>query len=369
MSIQKITVDFAKIANVKAPISVNLDKNDWRDGLIIRTPNWLGDAVMALPAIYSIRKVVPQDCAIFALTTKNNFPLFDSINCLDRVLTLSNSHSMWSKNEISRVAHAKLGVALLFNASFRDAFFFRYAMPFAKIFGISSRFNNLFLTQGFRFNSPEIKLEKIHQGSKYLAMAYAFGAPLWDGKFPEFKEAKEPEITDPMILEISKLNNLLAIAPGAAYGPAKKWQTANFAKFCEFWIEQKNGYVAILGSKSDLETALQIKNMLNSDKIFNLAGKTDLYDVIRILKNASFCLANDSGIMHLAAALNRPGFAIFGSTDPAVTAPLSSRWISFYSACDCSPCFKRYCPRNSYECLSDISSDFVIQEYLSQKET
>jgi len=360
--VKKIVTDIQKIRKTKLTnLKITLDKHDWRDGIIIRSPNWLGDAIMAIPAIKMLKTIVPRDCATVLLCPENIYPVFDSLNIIDHSFSFSALHGYWNCKEILRISHANFGVAVLFNSSFRDSFLFRFSMLFGKIYALSGRLNNIFLTNAFSFDKFD-ELKGYHHTSKYLSVSYAFGSDFWDGKFPMFEDIKEPEITSSEVLKVASSDKLLAIAPGAAYGPAKKWNFANFAKVAEYWINEKKGSVVILGNKVDHSIASNIENMIGSKGLFNLAGKTDLYDVIKILKNSKLCISNDSGIMHLASALGCPGIAVFGSTNPFLTSPLSEKWVSFYSDIDCSPCFKRDCPHKNYRCFEEIRPELIIDE-------
>jgi heptosyltransferase-2 len=115
-----------------------------------------------------------------------------------------------------------------------------------------------------------------------------------------------------------------------------------------------------LGSKGERPIAAEIVKGLPEGSAFNLAGETKLDELMALLKASSACLANDSGVMHLAAALGLKGVAIFGSTDPSATSPVSKNWRMLFEKLDCSPCFKRDCPKGSKDCLSRITPEMAI---------
>ncbi|HPN84158.1 MAG TPA: lipopolysaccharide heptosyltransferase II [Victivallales bacterium] len=361
--------DLAKIANdVQLDCRIAFPKLEWRDGLAIRTPNWLGDAAMCLPAIKLLRSVVPKDCAIFAVTIPSLSPLFESVECIDRVLVLPGPHKLWRRSDIIRLRRSNCGAAILLNNSLRDASFFRVAMPLRRIYGASARGRSLFFTKSFEFPQDGLLSKEHHHASRYLSMAYSLGAKTWDASFPLIKDIKEPEITPREIIQASEMENILAVAPGAAYGPAKKWPVANFAKICDWWINENNGSVVILGAQNEKRSAEELGVKLKSKKLVDLAGKTDIPDLIKILKKSSFCVSNDSGIMHLSAAVGGAGLAIFGSTNPFATGPLSGKWSILYSEEKCSPCLKRECRFSHYNCLKNIEPRDVILAISETKE-
>jgi len=339
---------------------VELRDGDWRDGLAFRAPNWLGDAVMALPALLQSRKLIPETCGLFVVTPPSLTAFFASLPIVDSVITLHAAHSLWKRQETVQLRIARAGVGFLCNNSLRDPIYFRKAgVP--KLFGAAARGRSPLLTQAFRFPKRRNRqMNKLHHAGRYLAMAYALGADEWNGDLPVFATAHEPEIIPREILDLAATRKLLAVGAGAAYGKAKQWPAENFHQVCRHWIDS-GGTVALLGTRKEHDTAVAVAEKLPTEKVHNLAGKTDLADLIYLLQKTTACIANDSGIMHLAAALGTPGVAIFGSTDPSATGPISTNWQILYEQQECSPCFKRECPFGHYQCLQAITPDKVFE--------
>ena len=154
--------------------------------------------------------------------------------------------------------------------------------------------------------------------------------------------------------------HVLAVAPGAAYGAAKRWDTERFQEVCRWWLEEKKGYVVVLSARNEAELASAAVEGLSGDHVIDLAGKTTLVELMKILQNAEMCVANDSGNMHLSAALGGKGVAPFGPTDPAATSPVSAKWSILFNKQECAPCFKRVCPNGSKKCLACITAQDVI---------
>ncbi|ADL54557.1 lipopolysaccharide heptosyltransferase II [Gallionella capsiferriformans] len=148
--------------------------------------------------------------------------------------------------------------------------------------------------------------------------------------------------------------------PGAEYGPAKRWPIAYFAEIAQRLHAQ--GYaVWLVGSNKDREVAEKIVALGNPDTR-NLCGSTDLSDAIALLSVATLVISNDSGLMHLAAALDRTLIALFGSSSPEFTPPLSNSAQVVKLDIKCSPCFKRECPLGHFNCMNHLTPDLVWQK-------
>lgn len=148
--------------------------------------------------------------------------------------------------------------------------------------------------------------------------------------------------------------------PGAEYGPAKRWPVPYFAEIAQRL--QKHGFaVWLVGSAKDKEIADKIVALGNPTSR-NLCGDTDLADAIALLSCAELILSNDSGLMHLAAALNRPMLALYGSSSPDFTPPLSDKAQVVKLGLKCSPCFKRECPLGHFDCMVKLTPDVVWQK-------
>lgn len=341
-----------------------LPLHDWMDGLVVRSPNWLGDAVMTLPALNQLRKIIPSECGLFVICPPSLSDFYRSITSVDLIVELHKAHTLWKSSDLKKVRDLHAGAALLFNNSLRDTIYLRLA-GIPRIFGASARFRSVLLSRSFHF--PKIKSKrtnKLHHAARYLSMAYALGAPEWQGDLPEFKVRKEPELMAREFLNLLKAEKIMTIAPGAAYGESKRWPAEYFKAVSKYWIEHKNGTVAVIGAPKEAEIAASAIEGLPSGKVFNLAGKTDLSELILLLQKSEICIANDSGTMHLSAAVGGKGVAIFGSTDPTSTSPVSAAWKILFEQEPCAPCFKRACPKDTdqYKCLKKITPEKVISE-------
>lgn len=157
---------------------------------------------------------------------------------------------------------------------------------------------------------------------------------------------------------------VLALCPGAEYGPAKRWPERHYAETAQYFLQQ-GWQVWLFGSEKD-KTVTQSINQLAEGACIDLAGKTSLPQVIDLISLAEMVVSNDSGLMHIAAALDKNLVAIYGSSDPEFTPPLSDKARIVSLDLDCSPCFKRECPLGHLNCLNNIAPQTVIHEIESR---
>jgi len=158
-------------------------------------------------------------------------------------------------------------------------------------------------------------------------------------------------------LEHESKVSLLALCPGAEYGEAKRWPAEYYAALAKQHILQ-GGQVWLFGSEKDLPVCEEI-TAIAGNACHNLAGRTSLAQAVDLLSLADGVVSNDSGLMHVAAALDRPLVAIYGSSDPGFTPPLNKQHIILSLGLDCSPCFKRECPLGHLDCLRKLSVEQV----------
>jgi len=185
------------------------------------------------------------------------------------------------------------------------------------------------------------------------------------------------EVTEQACDDAMRAQGVLAkrywvLVPGAEYGPAKRWPAAHFATLAAQLVAQYQIPVLLLGSNKDADVCAQIASTVHATHpgtCHDLAGRTSLHDAIALVAGARAMVSNDSGLMHVAAALAVPQVAVFGSSSPLHTPPLSPLaqvvWLkneaSYQPPLDCAPCFARECPLGHTRCLRDISAEMVFE--------
>ena len=195
---------------------------------------------------------------------------------------------------------------------------------------------------------------------KYVGLAHPKGVEPDQFECPNPSLVSKPEFVEDAVSAFSLTTNepILALCPGAEFGRAKKWPERHYAEIASRHIEN-GGQVWLFGSKNDQAACQLIAAELPPAKVKLLAGETSLQQAVALLSLAHQVVANDSGLMHVAAALGRPLVAIFGSTSPDYTPPLSDNCQVIKAEIDCSPCFKRECPYGHYRCLEELLPDRV----------
>ena len=343
--------------------TVALDPEIWRNGMVVRMPNHLGDAVMALPALCALSKLLPEHCGLFVAAPEMFRQFYAELPVVAGFVGLRKTHANWTFRDIRDVKRLRAGVGVLFNNSPRDPIAMRLAgVP--RIYGAAARGRSILLSKAFKLKRqqiPGVRAQE-HLCSRYLAIAMALGAPAWDGvTLPEFQFTRCGDESKQRIWCWCEHPKMLLLGPGAAYGDAKCYGNDKYNTLARWWIEN-GGVVVVAGGKSETDTGDAVCHGLPVEKCVNMCGMTDLQELMMLIRFSRFMICNDSGIMHLGAALGKPGIAIFGSTDPTATGPISSEWLCLSERTECSPCFKHVCPFGHKKCMEQVSTDTIIEE-------
>ncbi len=358
-----ITPDLSSLIHKtpRFPVRRHFSPDVWRNGVAVRMPNHLGDAMMALPALAQLKKLIPPDCGLFVIAPESQRLIYVALPIVDGMVGLERLHRLWSPGEMLAVRQLRAGIGILFSNSLRDTFTMRLA-GIRQLFGAAARGRSPFLKRAFSFPPHQRRghLAGEHLASRYSAIVEALGAPVWDGKLPEFKPKSSADEMYSYLTELCCHPRLLLLAAGAAYGAAKRWPAEYFNLVARHWV--KTGGIAVaLGNKLEREIGDEVLAGIEERKCTNLCGKTRFDELIQLLRHARMVVSNDSGLMHLGAVMGARGVAIFGPTDPTATAPLSEKWRLVFSHWECAPCFERVCPRNNPECMRTISPRTVLR--------
>ena len=325
--------------------------------LVILAPNWLGDAVMALPAIADVGRAAP-DAHIAVAARPAIAPLFALVPAVNETIVLERHAS------VGRVSTwGGLG-AELSGRGFDSALLFPNSMHAALIVaraGITERWGYRTSWRGSLLTRAVDPPSGLHQVAYYQhlveALGFANGSPEPRVVVPETAtRAAESILTDAGWTGTAPF---VAIAPGAAYGGAKRWPPRSFAEVADALAA--DGVRSILiGSAADAATGREVMDRITRrDSILNLIGRTDLPALAGILARCRALITNDSGAMHLAAAIGVPVTAVFGPTDERATRPIGDQHAIITHHVWCRPCMLRECPLE-HQCMRGVTSETVL---------
>lgn len=323
--------------------------------ILIRGPNWVGDSVLAIPAIKAVRANFPG-AEITLLVRPWVSGLFTSAPFIDRVWSEPRPASLgeWSRIT-SAIRRGAFDLAMLLPNSFESALMV-FAGRIPKRVGYGTNARSWLLT-----DAVGLATEPQHQVAYYLKLARAIsdsgGTPPID-----IEATREERASARKLLRSEGIPDgapFLVLNPGAAYGSAKRWNEERFAKAGGTLAREMGLRVAIVGSVMERPIGEAIKTGLNGNAAV-LSGKTSLEALMGILAESSLMITNDSGPMHMAAALGVPTVAIFGSTDETVTGPYGSRTRIVRHAVECSPCMLRECPID-HRCMTLVEAEDVCR--------
>ena len=364
--------------------------------ILIRGVNWLGDAVMTTPALQRIREALPE-AHIALLTPHKLSDLWQGHPSLDATLTFSPGQSPWSV--AGRLRAERFDTALVLPNSPRSALEVWLARIPRRI-GRDRPWRNWLLTETVAPRAGQSRMPKrsvkevkrlilapaggpvivarespsgsAHQIHDYLHLAAALGAnpeplpPRLEISAAEIRQTEADLLSEPRNQARPSAPGqplvLLGLNPGAEYGPAKRWPAERFATVArELTRRMGNCLWLAFGAPGDWELCNDIARLAGGG-VLNLAGKTSLRQLMALLKLCRVVLTNDTGPMHVAAALGTPVVSPFGSTSPELTGPGlpgDTRHQLLRSDAPCAPCFRRACPID-LRCMTGITTERVV---------
>ncbi len=326
--------------------------------ILIVSPAWVGDMVMS-QVLYKLLKEQNPDVIIDVVAPKHSGPLAARMPEIRDFIELPLGHGAFglkTRYEIGKRLRAQqYDQAIVLPNSFKSAF-----IPFFFFFPKRTGWlgeMRLGLLNDFRL------LDK----QKYPLMIERFAALAFDkhhtlpDKLPwPNLHARAEDVKKACAQYNITLNEqkILALCPGAEFGPAKRWPAEHFAIVAKTMLDQ-GWQVWLFGSPKEQPQADTIQEVTDN-RCVNLVGKTALADAIDLMSCATAVVSNDSGLMHIAAALKRPLVVMYGSSSPSFTPPLSEKVRVLNLHLECSPCFKRTCPLEHLKCLQDLKPQQVI---------
>jgi heptosyltransferase II len=314
--------------------------------ILVRSSNWLGDAVMSVLAVRAIKNGRPDVHVTIAAPDKIA-PMWKLIPEVDAIIPLPNG-SLLPVVRLLR-QQCPFDVAILFPNSLRVALE-SWVSGIPRRVGYRGHWRSWLVNEIVR--EPRKPGPPEHHSLRFLRIARECGA-----------ETSNIEVPKPNQTSNIKHQTLIGLCPGAEYGPAKRWLPERFADAAAKITAQSSAQWILLGTKNDAAIGEQIAAAIG-DHCVNRIGQTTLDQLIDELRRCSLLLTNDTGTMHLAALLGVPVVAVFGSTEPRLTGPLGNGHIILRHHVECSPCFLRQCPID-FRCMKAVSADEVAGAVLS----
>jgi heptosyltransferase-2 len=335
--------------------------------IVVRPPNWLGDAIMALPAIAAIRRHFAADhLTIAAVPAVAAIFREDTDVAPDRVINLATEN----RAAIAMLEGEGFDLGILFPNSFRSAWQM-WRGGVAERWGIARSARGLLLT---RRSAPPSRRQGVrHQSDVYRALVTGLGIPCSADTMPRLAP-RMPSVERAGALlaahGVAPDARLIGFAPGAAYGRAKQWLPERAAELAVRLIRHQGTTCVLVGASHDRDAARAIESWVRAHapdamrRIVNLTGHTSLSALVGLVARMTAFVSNDSGSMHLAAALGRPVVAVFGPTDERVTRPLGDHTV-ISAPVFCRPCLLRECPID-HRCMKRVGVDEVYEAVLAR---
>jgi heptosyltransferase II len=328
---------------------------------LVISPNWIGDAVMAQPLLRLLRERHPER-PIDVLAPAWVAPVWRAIREVDTVIEAPFKHGKLQWAERRQFARR------LRERGYADA----YVLPNTLKFALIPWMAGIPLRVGYKGEMRYGLINVMHHDDKQsprpmvsfyaaLALAPAKTVPSPSALPRPSLSVAEARIDDVTAqFGLTRAAPIIAFAPGAEFGSAKRWPTAHFAELANT-VKQahSDAQIVLLGSGKDREVCEEIVAQAPNAK--NLAGTTSLDQAIALIAAADVVVSNDSGLLHIASALNRAIVAIYGPTDPDHAPPFSDVATSLSLRLDCSPCRQRECPLGHHRCMKDLSAEMVWQ--------
>ncbi|MBI2902213.1 MAG: lipopolysaccharide heptosyltransferase II [Candidatus Methylomirabilis oxyfera] len=320
--------------------------------ILVSGPNWLGDAVLTLPTLANLRRSFPA-ARISLLVCQQVRDLFQASPFIDDLLVIpSRNQFAWAVTALRR---RRFELAILLPNSFRAALI-------SVLAGITHRVGYVtdgrgpLLTVGVYPSS----VPSLHQADAYLGLLGAFRWDAWEQPtgvaFPSGGDADAERLLAAAGLRLDA--SFIGVNPGGAYGTAKRWPAERFAEAADLLGDRMGTIALLFGSSKEATLTRAIQQRMRRAAV-DLGGKTSLSSLAGLLRWCRLLLTNDTGAMHLAAALNVPCIAIFGPTDPRLTSPLGAEHRNLHQPPPCSPCRYRDCPID-HRCMRAIGVEEVV---------
>ncbi len=335
---------------------------------MVRGANWVGDAVMTIPALRELRRVLPK--AHITLCTRSWAKgIFADADFIDEILVYDKTGNAITSTikQASEWRKRKFDLALLFQNAF-EAGLLSFLGRAKYSVGYKTDKRGFLLTQAL--NIPEWR-NKRHEVYYYLNIVAGLETLLYgETKVFDHEPKFELKVSDKRREEAKLLlhaygssgtadENIIALCPGSTNSRAKRWQTESYAKLGDLLIEKLGATVLLIGAKDEEEVSNEIANKMRYAPVF-LTGKTNLDEAVSVLSVVDALVTNDTGPAHISAALGKPTLVIFGPTIPDTTRPFPSKAEIIRKPPECAPCMLRDCPID-HRCMTAIMPEEVFE--------
>lgn len=316
--------------------------------ILVVAPSWIGDTILAQPLLALLRRKHPT-ARIEVLAAAWSAPLLGRMSEVDAVITNPFRHG-----DFSFAARRALGHRLA-SADFSHS----YVLPNSWKSALVPYFARIPRRIGYQGESRYLLLNERHRldparhpqlAQRYAALAGPLPADLPQ---PRLNSTPEQQQAARKALGLLAAARPVVFCPGAEYGPAKRWPARHFAALARLVATPENP-AWLVGSDKDAAVGDEIAAGAGGSAL-NLCGRSTLEQAIDLIASADGVVSNDSGLMHVAAALGRPLVALYGSSSPTYTPPLSPRARIVSKNLSCSPCFKRECPLGHFNCMNRLA--------------
>lgn len=330
--------------------------------IIIKMPNWIGDAVMGTPIIKDLRAKFPE-ARITALGLTPIATLLQRDPHLNDIIAYDKPsgwvHRVSHRDVIEPLRKGEYDTGILLTNSFSSAWWFFRGHVQRRI-GFKTNFRSWLLSDALPFPA---NLETEHLVTTYKRLLAPLGIPVSETKPYLCLDAADRAYARSFfeVNQIPKGTTVIGINPGAAYGTAKCWPKERFKEVTAKLAQNPELCLLYFGDRNSAPMIEEICSGMPKN-VINVAGKTSLRELMALIASCSILLTNDSGPMHIASALNVPLLALFGSTSDVRTGPYNGG-VVIHKHVECSPCYKRVCPID-FRCMTRISSDEVYKELL-----
>jgi heptosyltransferase-2 len=327
--------------------------------IAVRVPNWIGDAVLSLPALSALKAAHPG-AEVWVVARDWVKDLFSSGTPADGVVVLPDDSSLAGVRKAARrLREERFDAGLLLTNSFGSAL----ALALARIpqrWGYKRDGRGPLLTRGVRLDEAAAP---VHQAEYYLRLVRGLGFETPPSPIRIGLTAAETKAGLDLLrsagVKADKRKPVVLINPGASYGPAKRWPVERFARLASRLQETRSAQIVVTGAPGEAPIAAAMASAMERPPVV-LAGKTALRGLLGILSQARLFITNDSGPMHMANALGVPVVGLFGPTDPAATRPYQPPSTVIWKGAACWPCLYRACPFD-HRCMTAIAPEEVLE--------